>query len=150
MMNKISLCPFCASSHTFTHDALHNQYAVRCSICNAIGPDMPTIVGAIASWNKRAVQSIESPLPASTTIYTELSECIDLYTLEDMQTHAAQAVAAAAERERCIATLRALQDRSGVNDNGTAWLVRLTRGDCVDALLALKPVESVSSNAKKR
>lgn len=45
----------------------------------------------------------------------------------------------AAERERCIATLRALKDRSGTNDNGTNWLVRLTRGDCVAALEALKP-----------
>ena len=45
----------------------------------------------------------------------------------------------AAERERCIATLRALKDRSGTNDNGTNWLVRRTRGDCVAALEALKP-----------
>ena len=45
----------------------------------------------------------------------------------------------AAQRERCIATLHALRDRSGVNDTGTAWLVRLTRGDCVTAIAALGP-----------
>ena len=47
--------------------------------------------------------------------------------------------AVAAERERCIATLRALKDRSGTNDCGTNWLVRLTRGDCIAALEALGP-----------
>ena len=130
-MNKISLCPFCASSHTFTHDALHNQYAVRCSICNAIGPDMPTIVGAIASWNKRAVQSIESPpLPEP--------DCGDdfINAFGGYQMHAYAAQAVAAERERCIATLMAMENKCGV--------------DCAYALLALQPVEGVPSNAKKR
>lgn len=55
----------------------------------------------------------------------------------DKTWHEAHAVAA--ERERCIATLLALRDASGVNDDGRTWLRRLTRGDCVDALLALGP-----------
>ena len=46
---------------------------------------------------------------------------------------------AAAERARCIATLVALKDASGVNDDGHAWLMRLTRGNCVAALEALRP-----------
>ena len=51
----------------------------------------------------------------------------------------ASATGWAAERARCIATLEALKDASGVNDDGQAWLVRLTRGDCVAALKALRP-----------
>ena len=44
----------------------------------------------------------------------------------------------AAERDRCIATLQALKDDSGVNDDGQTWLRRLTREDCVTALRALR------------
>lgn len=58
------------------------------------------------------------------------------FTAGQMRAHAAQEVAA--ELDRCIAALRALKDDSGVNDDGQAWLRRLTRGDCVAALLALK------------
>ena len=47
------------------------------------------------------------------------------------------AIAVQHERERCIATLRALKDDSGVNDDGQAWLRRLTRGDCIQALVDL-------------
>ena len=113
MMNKISLCPFCASSHTFTHDALHNQYAVRCSICNAIGPDMPTIVGAIASWNKRAVQSIESPpLPEP--------DCGDdfINAFGGYQMHAYAAQAVAAERERCAQLCEGLREAAEHSSDG--------------------------------
>jgi hypothetical protein len=41
-------------------------------------------------------------------------------------------------RAESIATLRALTDASGVNDDGQAWLCRLTRGDCVAALEGLE------------
>lgn len=40
--------------------------------------------------------------------------------------------------DQCIAVLRALKDARGVNDDGQAWLERLTRGDCVVALLAMR------------
>jgi len=45
----------------------------------------------------------------------------------------------AAERGRCIETLGALKNQSGVNDDGQTWLRRLTRGDCLSALEALGP-----------
>ena len=61
------------------------------------------------------------------------------YELDDLYDKAALDAAVAAERERCIAALRALKDDSGVNDDGSTWLRRLTRGDCVAALLALGP-----------
>ena len=55
----------------------------------------------------------------------------------------------AAERERCIATLRALKDDSGVNDDCQAWLRRLTRGDCVAALVALGPNVKLSGRRRR-
>ena len=51
---------------------------------------------------------------------------------------------ARAERERCIESLRELTDKSGVNEDGRAWMQRLTRGDCVQALMHL-PYRSISS-----
>ena len=43
---------------------------------------------------------------------------------------------AAAEREAIIEMLLALKDRSGVNADGQAWLMRVTKGDCIAAIRA--------------
>jgi predicted RNA polymerase sigma factor len=44
--------------------------------------------------------------------------------------------AAAKEREACAKAVENLRDKSGVNEDGNAWLTRLTRGDCVNAIRA--------------
>jgi predicted RNA polymerase sigma factor len=43
---------------------------------------------------------------------------------------------AAKEREACAKAVENLRDKSGVNEDGNAWLTRLTRGDCVNAIRA--------------
>lgn len=67
----------------------------------------------------------------------EIERLVATLTLQQASYEREIALDVSAERERCIATLRALTDDSGVNDDGQAWLRRLTRGDCVSALMAL-------------
>ena len=40
------------------------------------------------------------------------------------------------EREACAKTVADLKDKSGVNEDGNAWLTRVTKGDCVQAIRA--------------
>jgi hypothetical protein len=40
------------------------------------------------------------------------------------------------EREECAKTVEDLRDKSGVNEDGNAWLTRVTKGDCVQAIRA--------------
>lgn len=50
----------------------------------------------------------------------------------------AKATAKAVEREReaCAKAVEDLRDKSGVNEDGNAWLTRVTKGDCVKAIRA--------------
>jgi hypothetical protein len=40
------------------------------------------------------------------------------------------------EREACAKTVAGLKDKSGVNEDGNAWLTRVTKSDCVQAIRA--------------
>jgi hypothetical protein len=40
------------------------------------------------------------------------------------------------EREACATAVEGLRDKSGVNEDGNAWLTRVTRGDCANAIRA--------------
>jgi hypothetical protein len=43
---------------------------------------------------------------------------------------------AAKEREACAKAVEDLKDKSGVNEDGNAWITRITKGDCVKAIRA--------------
>jgi hypothetical protein len=40
------------------------------------------------------------------------------------------------EREACAKTVADLKDKSGVNEDGNAWLTRIKKSDCVQAIRA--------------
>jgi len=63
---------------------------------------------------------------------------------EDVVRLDAALAAVVAERERCVAALMALESPCGVNEDGQAWMRALTRGDCVKALMALRPNAQVT------
>ena len=60
---------------------------------------------------------------------------------------AIEAAAVAQDRERCIQALLAVRDKSGVNSDGGSWLMRATRQDYVDALVALTPNAGVEPHS---
>jgi hypothetical protein len=54
--------------------------------------------------------------------------------VEILQMEAFAKLIAAKEREACAKTVADLRDKSGVNEDGNAWLTRVTKGDCVQAI----------------
>jgi predicted RNA polymerase sigma factor len=80
-------------------------------------------------------------LPEGETWYEAFPQCIEVFAklVEDaaFKRWAAQTkLAVQDEREACAKAVENLRDKSGVNEDGNAWLTRITRGDCVNAIRA--------------
>lgn len=148
-VRPLALCAVCGGDKGYTlgEGSTFSWWAVFCGACGRQVDECRSDSGTNLNANKpqswRAADAIWNAAGEHAAgLRSEIEHLQALLAQQKSRYEREIAIERAAEREWCIAALRALRDDSGVNDDGLAWLKRLTRGDCVAALMALGPNES--------